>query len=265
MDKRHIATVGVALLFVLFVPPLSRAGEDAPPEEGEALIQSLERNVDEAIAIEAAAQEKLDAWNVERDALLQEARGIKFELQWLELQEQKLQRYVAANDERIDALEEALARYAVISLALENALLGELARLEQGIASTSPYLMEERTARVRFLRQSLDDPELSVGEKYRRFVEGVNVEVEYGRKLEISTQRGNLDGREMDLVTVRAGRIGYYCLTLDRKRAGVWHSGRNCFVPLAEDMAQMVRNMETMSQTQQYYNFAILPVLKEAN
>ena len=239
------------------------AEPDAGMERPESIVKSLEQAVDDAVDIEAAAQKQLDAWNVERDKLLEEARGIKFELQWLELQQQKLERYVASNAGKIDSMEESHARYAVVSLALENILLGDLEQLEKSIASTPPYLEEERAARVRFLRQSLDDPTLSVGEKYRRFTEGLNVEVEYGKKLELTNQRGVLDGQEMDLILVRAGRVGYYCLTMDRKRAGCWDPAGKNFVSLGEDMVQAIRNIELMSQTQQYYNFAVLPALKE--
>ncbi|MCC8190982.1 MAG: DUF3450 domain-containing protein [Planctomycetes bacterium] len=239
------------------------AADDNGADEQPPLASLLEDTVDQAVAAEAAVQAHLDEWNDLRDTLQEEARNLKYELQWLELQQAKLARYVAANDEKIAAMEEALARYAVIAMGLESALIHDLERLEASVAAGAPFLAEERAARLRFLRTSLDDPDLHIGEKYRRFVEALNVEVDYGRRLEVTTGVGILDGEELDLVLVRAGRVGYYCLTMDRNRGGIWNAGEGRFDPLEGESLQAVKNIDLMSQTQQYYNFAVVPAIRE--
>lgn len=226
--------------------------------------RALERNVTEAVNAEASAQRQIEAWAPERDALLEEARTLKYELQWLELQTLKLERYIASNNVKIANMEEAQGRYAVIALELENNLLGDLARLEESVRQSPPFLAEERASRIKFLRDSLDDSTLSIGEKYRRFTEGLNAEVEYGKKLVVSNGVGELDGEEMDLIIVRAGRVGYYCLTMDRARGGMWDQTRRGFVSLPEAGLKAVQNVEMMSQTQQLFNFAIIPVAQGA-
>ena len=224
----------------------------------------LESNVTEAVNTEAAAQRKIEAWTAERDSLLEEARTLKYELQWLELQKLKLERYIAANNSKIAHMEEAQGRYAVIALELENSLLGDLERMEESIRQSAPFLAEERSNRIKFLRESLDDPELSIGEKYRRFTEGLNAEVEYGKKLVVGNGVGKLDGEEMDLIIVRAGRVGYYCLSMDRTRGGIWDKSGDGFVSLQGDALKAVQNIEMMSQTKQLYDFATIPALQGA-
>lgn len=224
--------------------------------------RALEKNVTDAVNTEAAAQRKLDAWSAERDTLMEDARALKYELQWLELQQRKLERYIASNSAKIADLEEAQGRYAVVALELENSLLADLAGMEESIKQSPPFLAGERANRIRFLRESLDDPELTIGEKYRRFTEGLNAEVEYGKKLAVGTGIGKLDGAEMDLIVIRAGRVGYYCLTMDRARGGVWNSAQDSFVSLQGDDLKAIQNIETMSQTKQFYDFAILPALQ---
>lgn len=228
-------------------------------------IQDVEKNISEAVNTEASAQQKLDAWNEERDLLLEEARTLKYEMQWLELQRLKLQRYVAANDAKIAEMEEAQGRYAIIALELENSLLEEVDRMRASVEQSPPFLAEEREARLNFLRRSLDDPELSIGEKYRRVTEGLNAEVEYGKALAVTNEVARLDGESMDLIVVRAGRVGYYCLSMDRARGGIWNPDRGEFSALEGEALQAVQNIEMMSQTKQYFNFAVIPALQGVN
>jgi hypothetical protein len=224
--------------------------------------RALENSVTEAVNTEASAQRRIEAWTAERDGLLEEARTLKYELQWLELQKRKLERYIAANSAKIANMEEAQGRYAVIALELENSLLAELGRMEESIRQSPPFLAEERANRVKFLQESLNDPELSVGEKYRRFTEGLNAEVEYGRKLVIGNGVGRLDGEEMDLILIRAGRVAYYCLSMDRTRGGIWDKLQEGFTPLQGDELKAIQNIEMMSQTRQLYDFATLPAVQ---
>lgn len=224
--------------------------------------RALERSVTEAVDTEAAAQRKIEAWNAERDTLLEEARTLKYELQWLELQKLKLERYIAANSAKISRMEEAQGRYAVIALELENSLLADLSRMEESVKQSPPFLSEERANRIKFLRESLDDPELSIGEKYRRFTEGLNAEVDYGKKLAVLGGVAKLDGNEMDLILIRAGRVAYYCLTMNRARGGVWDGSQGSFVSLQGEDLKAVQHIETMSQTKQFFDFATLPALQ---
>lgn len=224
--------------------------------------RALERGVTEAVNTEAAAQRRIEAWNAERDGLLEEARTLKYELQWLELQKRKLERYMAANEVKIAKMEEEQGRYAVIALELENSLLADLDRMEENVRQSLPFLAAERAHRIKFLRASLDDPDLNIGEKYRRFTEGLNTEVEYGKKLEVSNGVGKLDGDEIDLIFIRAGRVAYYCLTMDRTRGGVWDSGQGGFASIGGDALKAIQNIEMMSQTRQFYDFAVLPAVQ---
>ncbi|MDR3177136.1 MAG: DUF3450 domain-containing protein [Desulfovibrio sp.] len=223
-------------------------------------VEKVQRDVVDAVHTEADAQTRLDAWNAERDALLDEARTLKLELQWLRLHGEKLSRYVKANAEKIDLLERAQARYAVIALELEHTLVADVDRLEAHIASTPPFLPEERSHRLAFLKKTLDDPELSIGEKFRRVAEALNAEVEYGRKLELSNQTAMFDGTRMELIVIRAGLVGFYCLTPDRTRAGIWDPAGGSFVPCDKQELRAILNLERMAHTKRYHDIALLPV-----
>ena len=223
--------------------------------------ERVERTLLEAISTEANAQKQLDEWHAIRDGLLDEARTLKLEMQWLALQKEKLDRYVASNAEKITLLEQAQSRYAVIALELEHDLVENLGRLEAYVASSPPFLPEERSNRLNFLGKTLDDPDLTIGEKYRRFIEGMNAEVEYSRKLETSNQTAVFDGKEAELIVIRAGTVGFYCLTLDRKRAGIWDAASRTFVVADNKALQAVKHLDILSGSGSFIEMAELPVL----
>ncbi len=247
----------VCLALLCGQPAPARAAASAPVSG-----RALERNVTEAVNAEASAQRRLEAWNAERDTLLEDARALKYELQWLELQKGKLARYIAANNAKIAKMEQDQGNYAVVALELENSLLADLNRLDESVRGSLPFLPEERHNRIKFLRQSLDDPELNIGEKYRRFAEGLNAEVEYGKKLLVTTGTGKLDGEEIDLIFICAGRVAYYCLSMDRARGGVWDAARGGFVSIGGDALKAVQKIEMMAQTKQFYDFAVIPAVQ---
>lgn len=246
---------GLLALFLLSQSALPLAASPA---------EKLDQNALAAVQSEAKAQAQIDQWNSQRDELLEEARSLSYELQWLNLQEQRLARYVATNADKINALEDAQARYAIIALALENILLDKLEQMEKSIEQSPPFLAEERARRVNFLQQSLNDPDLNIGEKYRRFMEGLNAESTYAQSLELATGQGILDGEVLDLILIRAGRLAYYCLNLDRSRGGIWNQSTGQFQSLPKEGLAQLQNLENMIQSNQLYNFAILPLQPEA-
>lgn len=252
--KRFFPLLGRAALCVAALLACGMPSFAASPDR-------VEQTIREAVTVEAQAQERLDGWNSVRDDLLDEARTLRLEMQWLALQKEKLQRYVAANAEKINLLEQAQGRYAVAALELEHDLVDDLRKLEAHVASSPPFLPEERARRLDFLRRSLDDPELTIGEKLRRFTEGINAEVDYSRKLETSNQVAVFDGRESELIVIRAGTVGFYCLTPDKKRAGAWDAGSRSFMPLDTKGLQAVKHLETLSGSGHFVDMAELPAL----
>lgn len=85
--------------------------------------------------------------------------------------------------------------------------------------------------------------------------------MEYGKKLAVGNGIGKLAGEEMDLILMRTGRVGYYCLTMDRSRAGIWDNAEQGFVAVQGEALEAIQKIEMMSQTKQFYDFAIVPTL----
>lgn len=191
---------------------------------------TVEANLTGAVKIDRAAQKQIRTMIEEETVLLDKNRALRLEMPFFELEQAKLLRYTAALKEKIARLEEAHARYAEIALLLEASLVQVVDELEATLADDLPFAREERQARVAFLRTTLDDPSLGVGEKFRRVAEALNVEADYGMGHEETVETVLLDGKETTANVIRIGRVALFALTLDRETAGIWSKEKDMFV-----------------------------------
>ncbi len=199
-------------------------------------------------------------WHIEQDDLINELRQIKIETQWLELQKKKYSGYVASNQRKIEEIEETNSRYAIIALQLESAMIDYLEELKILINEDLPFLTEERQTRIKFLQDSLENPDLSLGEKFRRFAEALNVEAAYGTDMEVNFEDALFDKKPTELLVIRVGRIAYYALTLDMKQAGVWNKEKKSFEKTNEDEHKMLLALHEAINSKQFIDIIPVPM-----
>lgn len=83
-----------------------------------------------------------------------------------------------------------------------------------------PFLPDERRNRISSLKAMMSRADVSTSEKYRRLVEAYQIEVEYGRTIEV--YQGKVDDKTVDFL--RTGRVSLMYQTLDAKETGYWNS-----------------------------------------
>ena len=127
-------------------------------------------------------------------------------------------RQEAVNRELIRERQEALR----IQAEMMPFLKGVAGRLNRIRAGDAPFLARERTARLSRLDAILDDPEISGAEKYRKTMEALFVEAEYGNTVEVYQEKILLDGTEVLGDIFRLGRVSLFFLSLDRETAAVF-------------------------------------------
>jgi hypothetical protein len=248
--------LALALLLAPACAGPARAQAAGAPDAAE-----VDRATRAAVAEVAKAQERADRWAEEKPGLEAEARELKAREAWLEFQVRRHEGYVAERRRRVAELERRKAEAARLGQELEPLLEAVLARLEAFVAADLPFLAQERRARLAFLRESLDDCRLGLGEKLRRVLEALQVEADYGRGVEAGTVELPLNsatakggavatdgaiptdgaasageargaaaanaatGPTVRVATYRLGRLGYFYLAADPD-AGVGAAGR---------------------------------------
>jgi len=77
--------------------------------------------------------------------------------------------------------------------------------------------------RLNFLHQTLVNYELDSAEKLRRVLEGMQVELSYGRQTELSAGTINVAGVEQIVEFLRLGRVGIYALAINGEQGWMWN------------------------------------------
>ncbi|WP_192036652.1 DUF3450 domain-containing protein [Halomonas sp. YLGW01] len=211
---RH-AVAGVALLMVGTAAAQSTVRDEAlEAQRTQAELQARIDNADDAV------RDKLRA--------LRQARG---ETRRLSAYNAELAPLVERQAEALARRDEALSTLSATREALPGLMRAMVERLRVWVERDMPFLRAERLARVESLERLLGDPETSRDEKLSRMLAAWRAELDYGR--EIDAWRGELAGdvpREVDFL--RLGRVGWYFLTPDGHRGGVWKVAQSDWQPL---------------------------------
>jgi hypothetical protein len=93
-----------------------------------------------------------------------------------------------------------------------------------------PFLLEERTDRVRNLQNLMTRSDVTVSEKYRLILEAYQTELDYGRTLEAYSGRLGTGADARTVEFARLGRVSLMYRTLDGSETGYWDANQKMWV-----------------------------------
>lgn len=200
-------------------------------------VETVQQATVTSLQQEQKVQRTADRWSEQKQALVNDILDQKTRLQWNRYQNDKYRQYIERKKAAVAELRARKEKMQQLRMALEPYLDQVLARLEQFVAGDLPFLAQERSTRIAFLRRSLTDPELALGEKLRRVLEGLKVEAEYGNSIEVSAEKIDLDGQSTLVNVLRLGRVGLFYITKDGMNLGMWNTRTGGWVHLDERFA----------------------------
>ena len=187
-----------------------------------AVREKIEKPVQQAIDTLQATQKAEEAWRQEREKRMALLASLQQEQTRLEEQETHLREEQSACQERIATKKHQLTAGEEIGHQLAPYLEEVLAALRTRIDGDQPFLTEERQRRIENLDTLLADPGVTVSEKFRKTMEALMVEAEYGRTIEVYQDTITVDGQPLLATILRLGRIGIFYQTLDHSRSGMF-------------------------------------------
>ena len=204
------------LFFALLIGTLIICmGGAAPAADPKQVLEDMTGALDEA----RAAQGEAEQWAGRRDALVEEEHELHRYVLWLDHQRAKYAAYIRERERAIAALERRKRESMRINMLLEPYLDDLAARLDTAVAADLPFLAEERAKRMAGVRRTLNDFEAPLGEKLRRVMEALLVEVRYGSETTADDAViPGPDGADVQGRLLRVGRLGQYFLSRDGKR-----------------------------------------------
>lgn len=197
-----------------------------------AISDNVQKPVKEAISLYQETQQQEERWRDEKQILAAEYEALLQAQEKLSRQEKELTIHNKASMERISEKELKISRMQQITTRIEPFLENLTAQLEQMISTDSPFLLEERRRRLKKLRLTLNDPDITVSEKFRKVTESLFVEAEYGQTIEVYQETVPIEGRQRLVNILRLGRIGLFYQSLDQTDCGHYNVAQKKWLPL---------------------------------
>jgi ABC-type transporter Mla subunit MlaD len=219
--------------------------------------KDIEAPVDKAVDTRQATQKSREKWDAQRQKLAEEYDRLKAENEQLAFANKNLNQKVGELEQSNQDLTREKEAAERIKTELAPFLGDLLGRLNSLVAADAPFLSRERRDRLTRLAVILADPEITIAEKYRKMMEALFVEAEYGNTVEVYREKIVVDGTQVLADIFRMGRTALFFLALDRESAGIfdvaknqWHTLDKTRVPAVEavvDMAAKHRPMEVVT------------------
>lgn len=137
---------------------------------------------------------------------------------------------VRSQEAEIGSLERQLVEIDTTNRQVQPLLEQMVNTLVRFVELDVPFLLEERTSRVRDLQALMSRSDVSVAEKYRLILEAYQAELDYGRTLEAYEGRLGTGADARTVEFARLGRVSLMYRTLDGSETGYWDAQQKQWV-----------------------------------
>jgi hypothetical protein len=192
----------------------------------------VEKPVRKSIEIRQETQNTRTTWQEERQRLMEQYEQLQQTRHQLEIQREGLTKNISSVKERINEKEQQLADIEQISDQIIPFLSELLQSLHQQFQDDMPFLSIERGERLSKLDHLIMDPETPINEKFRKIMEALMVEAEYGQTIEVYQETVTVEGNAMLINVFRLGRIAIFYQSLDGKGCGFYNVATAKWEPL---------------------------------
>lgn len=241
----------MALLLALI--PMGTALGQTPDREVRATVQGT-------VDVRQETQRQEDRWAEEQEELKARYRTAKADVEALERQKASLEKRDAALREQVAELNRRIDEADRLEAGLQSVMEETLERLAAFAGEDLPFLPEERSQRIRNLRETLAQPNTSPGEKLRMLLEALQVEAEYGDTVETYQERIDVGGESLFADIFRLGRLSLFWMTPDGERVGEFDRVTGRWVELPERTRKSIRMAVEMAARQRPVELIRLPI-----
>ena len=142
----------------------------------------------------------------------------------------QLQEQVQSQEEEIASIERQLLEIETTNREVQPLMQQMVDTLARFVELDVPFLLEERTNKVRGLQALMSSSDVSVSEKYRLIMEAYQTELDYGRTLEAYEGRLGTGADARTVEFARLGRVSLMYRTLDGSETGYWDAQKKTWV-----------------------------------
>lgn len=207
-----------------------------------------------------ASQQRIDQLDDQTAALLNDYRANLKQLEAARRYNASLQRNIEAQQASIVRIQNDIQNVGVLQRAMLPLMEDMLGALGQLVEADLPFNLDDREARVQRLKSEMDNPSVSVAQRYRLIVEAYQIENEFGRTIGAYTGSINDNGTERSGEFLRIGRIALIFKTGDDSVLKIWDKNKRGWVDLAKSYLPDVRLGLRMAKEQTAPGLLPVPV-----
>ena len=210
---------------------------------------------DQWLVAQVDSQKKVDNFAEQRLSLADEYRNSLREADSLKLYVQQLKSQLRSQEDEKNVVRTEIREIARTNIEILPLMQDMLGTFGQFVDLDTPFLIDERRERVKLLNEMMPRADVTVSEKFRRILEGYQVEIDYGKTIE--GYRGNLEGKEVDFL--RIGRVGLMYQTPDAKETGYWDREKKGWV-IDNSASEGVKEGLKIARKQSSPDLLVVPV-----
>ncbi|MAD45970.1 MAG: hypothetical protein CMI02_10210 [Oceanospirillaceae bacterium] len=207
------------------------------------------------------SQAKIEKLDDKALSLQAEFRQLKAEKEQLALYNRQMESIVDSQNQELASLDRQIAEIEQTERGVLPLMSRMVDSLEQFVRLDTPFLPQERSARVALLKDLLTRADVTVSEKFRRVLEAYQVEVDYGRNIE--AYRGQENNISYDFL--RIGRLALYRISNDGEQAWLWHKGKGEWLALDSGYLRDLRQALKVAQQTSAPELLVVPMATPAS
>ena len=250
----------LAAAWVCFLVSAGAGAADTTKISSDPIAEQAKQSVETAIDLRQETQKAKDRWTREKEKLIQEYNSLKQENARLKSMNDKFSKQLAAKTDSLEKIKFQINEIEKISSNIQPFLDTCLDSLRTMVTQGLPLLIKEREKRVAALEQTLADSGISSSEKFRKTMEALFIEAEYGNTIEVY-QKNILFDKEKVLADIfRLGRISLFCRTPDGKKTGTYDRAEGEWQVLDSRFNAEINRAFAMGRKREPIDFLNLPL-----
>lgn len=223
-------------------------------------LKQSQQKISQTDASGQKSQTKIEGLDEEHQSLFMDYRQVLAETEQLALYNRQMTAIVNSQQQELVSIAKQVAEIERTERGILPLMSRMLDSLEQFVDLDTPFLKQERSARIAMLNDLLLQADVTVSEKFRRVLEAYQIEVDYGRNIE--AYRAKQDDSSYDFL--RIGRLALYRISNDGQQAWLWHPKKD-WIALDSGYMRDLRKALKVAQQTSAPELLIVPLATQAS
>lgn len=220
----------------------------------------IEQPVEKAISIMQKTHKDEKEWRKLQVKLAAELESLQINVDQLRIIRNQNKDQLAHSQKRLSAKKQQLADILRIEQEMDPFLAQLAKRLAQLPEQDLPFLQTERRDRIAKLSKVLHDPDISVSEQYRKAMEALQIEAEFGVTIETYQETLERDQQKILVNILRLGRLGLYYVTLDESGCAFFNVADRHWQPLPDQYIYPLQTAVAIASKRRPAEFIDMPL-----